>query len=155
MHYSLFIQITSFLLCDAWLDRQSVLCQGTAVTVELESDHFGALEPCTGAFYAEVHESPGVTGEQAIYSVKLYAHPSKADGTVISGIARERLRHRKFQTTATIGVTDEKRHDSVTTQHFLDETFKRWRTKVDVTQFWAWVGHSDNASHFKSGAMLN
>ena len=90
-----------------------------------------------------------------MYSVIVYGHPSKADGTVVCRIPRERLRQRKFVTTATVGVTNERRHDAHTTQHFLDDSFKYWLARADLTKFWAWVGHSDNASHFKSGAMLN
>ena len=80
------------------------------MTVEL-GDSFGELQPCAGAFYAKVNGAPETEGEQSIYSVIVYGHPTKPDGTVIDNIARERLRHRKKKTTATIGVTDEKRHD--------------------------------------------
>jgi len=139
---------------EAWLDRRSLLPVGTEVTVEL-GDSFGELQPCAGAFYAKVNGAPETEGEQSMYSVIVYGHPTKPDGTIIDNIARERLRHRKKKTTATIGVTDEKRHDAVTTQHFLDKQFRHWLLHLDHEQFWAWIGHSDNASHFKSGSMMH
>jgi len=155
VHYSLFIQITTYLVSEAWLDRRSILPQGAEVTVETASETFGELQPCSGAFYAKVKVAAEVEGESAMYSVEVFGHETLTDGTVIDGIPRERLRHRKKKTTATIGITDEKRHDSVTTQHFLDKQFEHWRSLVDLEQFWGWVGHSDNASHFKSGAMMH
>ena len=42
----------------------------------------------------------------------------------------------------------------MTTQHFLDKQFQHWLLQLDHEKFWAWIGHSDNASHFKSGAMM-
>ena len=57
------------------------------------------------------------------------------------------LRHSKWHTTAFVGITDEKRHDGITTQH--------WLSLVDEAKLWAWLGHSDNASHFKSGLMMH
>ena len=45
VHYSLFIQITTYLASEAWLDRRSLLPKGTEVTVELEGDAFGELQP--------------------------------------------------------------------------------------------------------------
>ena len=153
--YSLFIQITTHLVSEVWLDRRSLLPKGTEVTVELEGDSFGELQPSKGAFYAKVKSAPDAAGEKALYSVEVYGHPSELDGTVIKDVPRERLRHRKKKTVATVGVTDEKRHDSHTTKHFLDKSFKHWRQHLDKEKFWAWVGHSDNATHFKSGPMLN
>ena len=67
VYYSLFIQITDYLCCTAWLHRSSLLSVGTEVTVELvEGNSFGQLMPCEGAFYAKVHdhESPNVASEQ-------------------------------------------------------------------------------------------
>ena len=125
------------------------------VTVQQEGDDFGARQPTKGAFYAKVEAAPKDEGEGELYSIKVYGHPTMADGDVIEGVRRERLRHRKKHTTATVGVTDEKRHDSHTTQHFLNCQFQQWLLSLDREQFWAWIGHSDNATHFKSGAMMN
>lgn len=155
VHYSLFIQITTYLESDAWLNQRSLLAAGTEVTVQQEGDDFGARQPTKGAFYAKVEAAPKDEGEGELYSIKVYGHPTMADGDVIEGVRRERLRHRKKHTTATVGVTDEKRHDSHTTQHFLNCQFQQWLLSLDREQFWAWIGHSDNATHFKSGAMMN
>ena len=149
-HYSLFISITSYLVVTAWLNRSSVLSQGTEVTVEPEGLSVpDSLEPAKGSFYATIHLNVSSEGADVIYSVR------KADGTVIGGVERARLRHRKKHTTAFIGITDEKRHDAPTTQHFLNKQFEYWASQVDTAKLFAWLGHSDNASHFKSGAMLN
>ena len=81
------------------------------------------LSPAKGSFYAVVHGAPVSEGEDEVYSVTLYDHPTKPDGTVLAGIPRHRLRHRKKHTTAFIGITDEKRHDASTTQHMLNKQF--------------------------------
>ena len=159
-HYSLFISITSYLIVETWLNRSSILSEKTAVTVEPEDAHVQSLasesfKPAKGSFYGEVHASPGKEGEDQVYSVTVYGHPEKPDGTVIGGVLRSRLRHRKKHTTAFVGITDEKRHDAPTTQHMLNKQFEYWLLHLDETKFWAWLGHSDNATHFKSGAMLN
>ena len=154
-YYSLFIQITTYLVSSAWLDRRSLLAVDTEVTVELNCDEFGQLEPAKGAFYAKVHSAPSQEGEGGLYSVKVYGHAALHDGEVVSDVPRERLRHRKKQTTATIGITDEKRHDSHTTQHFLDKQFAEWEAKLDKEKFWAWLGHSDNATHFKLAVYIS
>lgn len=155
VYYSLFIQISSYLEREAWLSCSSFLPPGTMVTVQKDEDDFNADEPTEGAFYAVVQTPPLSPSEPQLYSVKVYGHSSLPDEHEIHGINRERLRHRKWRTTATIGVTDEKRHDAWTTQHFLDLQFRHWLCVLDREQFWSWVGHSDNASHFKSGAMMN
>lgn len=149
-HYSLFISITSYLLVNFWLNRSSVLSKGTEVTVEpCDLSQPGTLVPAKGSFYATIHSVVSTEGEGVIYSVQ------KADGTVVGGVERAQLRHRKKHTTAFIGVTDEKRHDAPSTQHFLNKQFQHWLLHLDEGKFWAWLGHSDNASHFKSGSMLN
>ena len=68
------------------------------------------LSPAKGSFYAEVHGTPPGEGLTQVYSVTVFDHPELPDGTVLVGIPRERLRHRKKHTTAFIGITDEKRH---------------------------------------------
>jgi hypothetical protein len=37
----------------------------------------------------------------------------------------------------------------------LNKQFLHWLHHLEKGKFWAWVGHSDNASHFKSGEMMN
>ena len=37
----------------------------------------------------------------------------------------------------------------------LNKQFQHWLLHLDVGKFWAWLGHSDNASHFKSGPMMH
>lgn len=155
VYYSLFIQITTHLDADAWFNRRSVLPMGTEVTVMSEDDDFASIKPARGAFYAKVHSGASNEGEEQLYSVTVYGHPTLSDGTVRHDVKRKCLRHRLKCTVATIGVTDEKRHDAVTTQHFLNQQFQHWLLSRDRQQFWAWIGHSDNASHFKSGAMMN
>ena len=148
-HYSLFISITSYLVVHAWLDRCSLLSVRTEVTVEPEGAPANTLQPAKGSYWAVIHASPMCEGNKEIYSVQC------EDGSVIGGITRERLRHRKKHTTAFVGVTDEKRHDACTTQHMLNKQFEHWRLHLDEVKLWAWLGHSDNASHFKSGPMLH
>lgn len=148
-HFSLFISITAYLDPNAWLTRHTLLKKGTQVTVEPEGMSDVSLQPASGSYWAKVHEPPLSEGENSVYSVQ------KADGSVIGGVTRDRLRHRKKYTTAFVCVTDEKRHDSISSQHFLNRQFQHWLQHVDVGHFWAWAGHSDNASHFKSGAMLH
>lgn len=155
VHFSLFIQITWYLSSEAWLHQRSLLAVGAEVTVQSDANDFSSLAPTKGAFYAKVVCAPSCEGELELYSVKVYSHPTMADGEKIDGIPRKRLRHRVKYTTTNVGVTDEKRHDAITTQHFLNKQFQHWLLALDREKFWAWVGHSDNASHFKSGAMMN
>lgn len=147
--YSLFISITSFLIVDVWLDRSSLLKVGAEATVEPEGAPADTLKPAEGSFWAKIHSSPAAEGEEQVYTV------AREDGSIVGGITRKRLRHRKFYTKAFVGITDEKRHDSITTQHMLDKQFEHWLQQVDLGKFWAWLGHSDNASHFKSGPMMH
>lgn len=57
--FTLFVQVVSFLLSDAWKSRTSVLSRGAAVTVELEGASTpGSLEPGKGSFWAEVIAVP-------------------------------------------------------------------------------------------------
>ena len=134
-YYSLFISITTYLIFEAWLDRSSKLSKGTEVTVEPEGlSQPGSLEPAKGSFFATIHSGGGVEGEDTIYVVQ------KPDMTTIGGVERSRLRHRKARTTAFVQVTDEKRHDACTTQHFLNKQFEEWRSKIDLTKFWACDG---------------
>lgn len=149
--FSLFISITSHLIVSEWLDRCSLLTVGTEVTVEPEpgGSPVGSLTPASGSYWAKIHASPNEIGEACIYSV------TREDGSVIGGVLRERIRHRKLHTVAFVCITDEKRQDAATTQHMLNKQFEYWLQRLDAGKFWAWVGHSDNASHFKSGAMMH
>lgn len=78
-----------------------------------------------------------------------------ADGSIIDNIILERLRHSKKHTTAFVGsITNEKRQDdaAVTTQRMLNtKQVEHLLHQVDSRQLFAWLGHSDNVSHFKCG----
>ena len=39
-------------------------------------------------------------------------------------------------------------------RHPTDAEFNEWMAHLDEEKFWAWVGHADNAVHFKSKEML-
>ena len=149
-YYSLFINIVSFLKSDEWLHRESLLKEDDEVTVEPTGSPAGALQPAQGSFYARVHIAPAAAGESSVYKLK------KDNGEVIEGtFERCRLRHRVFYTQAFAGITDEKRHDGYTTSHFLNKMLEYYRERIESGEFWAFIGHSDNASHFKSGQMMN
>ena len=152
-YFSLLIMIVCHLKQDVWQDEASLLHELDEVTVEPEGSPPGALQPAQGSYYARVFRCPGGAagvGADGIYAVK------KEDGTIIEGIRRRHLRHRVFHTTAYAGVTDEKRHDGYTTTHFLNKMFEKfYRERFESGEFWAYLNHSDNASHFKSGQMLN
>jgi hypothetical protein len=149
-YYSLFITITSYFVAERWIDRRDVLPVGAEVTVEPAGTTVeGSWEPAAGSFYATVSVASDTSSQSASYTVKT------VDGLEISGVDRHQLRHRKLHNTAFVCVTDEKRHDSVTSQHFLNKQFEHWLACLDVDKFWAFVGHSDNASHFKSGPMMH
>ena len=150
-YYSLFIVIVSYLKSKEWLDRDSLLKEGDEVTVEPASSPAGALEPALGSYYARVHIAPAAAGERSLYKLK------KENGEVLDGdFHRGQLRHRVFYTQAFGCVTDEKRHDGYTTSHFLNKILdEHYRARIAAGDFWAFLGHSDNASHFKSGQMMN
>ena len=148
-YFSLFIIIVSHLNAVDWCDRESLLGEGAEVTVEPEGAAAGTLEPASGSFYACVHIPAAASGESSVYTVK------KDNGDVVEGVKRSRLRHRVFYTTAFACVTDEKRHDGYTTSHFLNKMFEHFHERIESGEFWAFIGHSDNASHFKSGQMMN
>jgi hypothetical protein len=155
-YYSLFIQLTCYLISAVWLDRTSLLYAGAEVTVKAD-DAFGELQHAKGSYYAKIAPSSASTeeGEDVLYTVAVYGHHLILDGTIMGGISRKRLRHRKWHTTATVAVTDEMRHDSITAGHLLQRQFDHWVQLLPREKFWAWGGHSDNATHFNSGAMMN
>ena len=242
--YCLFMSITSFLVTEAWKDRESILPKGTQVTVEPGESIEGSILLAEGAYYGTVEQSGSNAMRSATYVVKA------VDGKTAT-VPRERLRHRKWHTTAFVGVTNERRHDGATTQamfnrqlgywsrrstkkgnttdenlrasrataasaafaasaaadcvaraaaalaeaeaalqeddlyrariteveaareaaraaaadastakgptpRIYDEArFDRWRSTFSMEDFWAWVGHSDNATHFKSAKQFH
>ena len=149
-YFSLFIIIVSFLKSAEWLDTDTLLSEGDEVTVEPEGSPTGALQPAKGSFFAHVHVPPARAGEDSLYTLK------KDNGEVVPGVQRRRLRHRAFYTQAFSCVTDEKRHDGYTTSHFLNKMLNsHFKERIESGEFWAFIGHSDNASHFKSGQMMN
>lgn len=154
VHYSLFICITSHLVDDAWRSRSSHLPVGTEVTVEPEGNSIpNSLEPAAGSHFAVVKRCP--SQEDAGHPTDIYLVQSGSVGELMP-VPRDRLRHRKLHTVAFVCITDDKRHDAISTQHMLREQFKYWKEHHDQENpFWGWIGHSDNASHFKSGSMLN
>jgi hypothetical protein len=44
---------------------------------------------------------------------------------------------------------------TVPSPQITDRRFQQWLLQQDMVEFWAWVGHSDNATHFKSGKMFH
>ena len=44
---------------------------------------------------------------------------------------------------------------SVPSPAIAGRRFKQWLLEQDMSEFWCWVGHSDNATHFKSGKMFH
>ena len=166
--YTLFISIWSFLLFSAWRDRCGALAKGSAVTVEPEGESVvGSLEPPMGSFFAEVEKGRAEEGEKVLYSVR------SRDG-VLHEVQRERLRHRKRHTIAFACVSNEKRHDAPTTQHFLNKIMAYFMGHPTAAPappppappppphkftrketFYGVVHHSDNATHFKSNKMLH
>ena len=118
-------------------------------SVEPEGSPAGKLEPATGSYFARVHVAPAAAGEGSHYTVK------KESGEEVEA-RRCQLRQRVFYTQAFACVTDEKRHDGYTTSHFLNRMLNdHFRERIENGEFWAFIGHSDNASHFKSGQMMN
>ena len=88
-------------------------------------------------------------GEDSLYTVE-------DENGAVREVQRSRLRERVFYTSAFGCVTDEKRHDGYTTSHFLNRVIEEhYREGIESGAFWAFLGHSDNASHFKSGQMMN
>ena len=149
-YYSLFITIVSYLQPEAWHDEAALLKTGDEVTVEPEGSPAGAKEPAKGSFFAVVHIAPAAAGADGVYSLK------KNDGSMIEGIKRRHMRHRVFYTEAFACITDEKRHDGYTTSHFLNRILREhYLPRIEAGDFWAFIGHSDNASHFKSAQMMN
>jgi len=57
--FTLFVQVVSFLVSEAWISRTSRLTRGMAVTVELDgASEPAAIQPGKGSFWAEVVSVP-------------------------------------------------------------------------------------------------
>ena len=125
--YSLFISITAFLDVAEWKRRDGALPRGSEVTVEPEGAPADAVEPARGSFFATVGDCL-LDGTYALLDEDCVPLTSSAP--------RARLRHRVWRTTAFVTVTNEKRHDGVTTQHVLNEQLKHWgdRSAAHATQ---------------------
>jgi hypothetical protein len=64
--FTLFVQVVSFLVSEAWISRTSRLTRGMAVTVELDGvSEPGATQPGKGSFWAEVVSVPAVLNDEA------------------------------------------------------------------------------------------
>jgi hypothetical protein len=136
---SIFVCIGKMLLASAWNARSGELKEGAEVTVDLELD---GVEP----FWAQVTNCTG---------------SAESDGcTVIDAtgkehtVPRSQLRARVWHTTAQIGLTNDRKHDSYSTQHFMTAMIERWQSFGEA--FYSLHVHSDNAgSDFKNSRTLN
>ena len=128
MYYSLFVSITAFLVLSIWLDTRSALPKGAEVTVEPEGAPAPSPQPAVGSFFATIHTGSSEVGRDVMYEVR---RTGVHDTGLVSPtpVARHRLRHRKWHTTAFVGVTNEKRHDGWTTQAMLNWQFAYWQRR--------------------------
>ena len=93
--------------------------------------------PAAGSFYAMIDAGSTAAG----YSVV------DANGVPVPGlVARERLRHRRWDTTAFVGFTNEKRHDGASSQHMIN-----WQLK----NHWAPRAHAAAAAAAANDADAN
>ena len=116
---------------------------------------------------SEVVEGSTVEGEAVLYTVL------SRDGRKHQ-VPRHRLRLRKRHTIAFSCVSNEKRHDAPTTQHFINRIMRYFQGHATAApappapvpppppykfsrdeSFWGLVHHSDNATHFKSNKMMH
>ena len=137
---TLFVCIGKVLCQVDWDAREGELKEGAEVTVESTNEQHGP-------FWAEVVNAQGPNGE---YTVRDAASASHV-------VLRSQLRARVWYTVAQIGVSNDKRHDSYATQHFLNEMIKQWLV-TDHRQFGITSVHihSDNAGqHFKNSRTLH
>ena len=173
--YTLFVSIWSYLLISAWLDRCGRLAMGDEVTVEPEDTSTpdgrqvdNGLVPPASSFFAIIEEGSSDVGEGVLYRLR------GRDGVLRPSIPRARLRLRRRRTVAFACVSNEMRHDAPSTQHFLNRILHYFMGHPTTApappppapppppyqfegdeSFWALVHKSDNATHFKSGRMLN
>ena len=136
---SLFVCIGKMLLQSAWDAKSGQLQEGSEVTVEDEGE-----DP----FWAEVVSCLEAASELSECIVR---DAAGVEHTVL----RNQLRARVWHTTTQIGVTNDKKHDSYSTQHFMSAMAQQWvrGSHQPVTSLHI---HSDNAgSHFKNSRTLN
>jgi hypothetical protein len=134
---SIFVCIGKMLLKDVWAATSGQLKEGSEVTVELEG-----LQP----FWASVKRVGAAEGSSE-YVI------TDSDG-VEHTVKRSDLRERVWHTTAQIGVSNDKRHDSYATQSFMTMMIEQWQQFEGG--FSSLHVHSDNAgSHFKNSRTLN
>ena len=107
--FTLFVQVVSFLVSEAWTSRTSRLLRGTAVTVELDgASMVGAIEPGKGSYWAEVVAvPPAIDSSTALQEAQLYGvrEHGASEATEPMQVKRELLRHRKLHTKAIFGTT--------------------------------------------------
>lgn len=75
--------------------------------------------PPADAFWASVLRLPGDDGLYTVIDRSGVEHY----------FPRSQLRHRKLITKAFIGITDDKQHDTYSTQHFIRKELEYWTTK--------------------------
>ena len=133
---SIFVCIGKMLLASAWQAKSGELKPGAEVTVEPEG-----AEP----YWAKVVSAGAL--ETADCTVT-----DEAGATHI--VQWSLLRARVWHTTAQIGVTNDRKHDSYSTQHFMTAMIQQWLTFHEPVV--SLHVHSDNAgSHFKNSRTLN
>jgi hypothetical protein len=133
---SLFIGIGKLLFEQHWEAVSGALSIGDEVTVTSTNK---------GMFWAEI-KSVGGALEDSLYVVEDEA------GTEYV-LRRSELRARVWYTVAQAGCTNDKKHDSYATQHFMDKFIDEWMSEHKITSIHI---HSDNAgSHFKNSRTLN
>jgi hypothetical protein len=136
---SLYICIARFLNWSIYYDSSSILQKGDQVTVSADS----------GLFWAQIEDAwTGNYGACDWYSVK------DAHGKA-SYHARVNLHKRVWVRKAFVGFSDDRKHDSWATQHFLDRVILHMHQQ-STTPFTALHLHSDNAAqHFKNSKSKN
>ena len=123
---SIFVCIGKMLLLSAWEASSGQLKKGDQVTVEIAGRE---------QIWAAVTAEGGADGDSK-YVV--------TDGAGVSHpVQRADLRARVWYTTAQIGVSNDKRHDSYATQAFMTEMIDQWRQFEGG--FSSLHVHSDNA----------
>ena len=135
--YSLFISIAVYLVSSIWNDTKSALSNDAEVTIEHEN---GRTE------FGWVVGGSTDAGEDVVYTVR-----RRKAGPI--EVPRRRLRHRVKRSIAFIGVTDEKRHDAPSSQHFFRRQLEWW-SRFSGESFHTLAIHTDNATHFKSNKMF-
>ena len=134
---SMFVCIGKMLLASAWQAESGELEPGAEVTVEAEG-----AEP----YWAKVVLAGAVKTADCTVTDEAGATHT---------VQRSQLRARVWHTTAQIGVTNDRKHDSYSTQHFMTGMIQQWLGGFHEPVVSLHV-HSDNAgSHFKNSRTLN